>query len=244
MVSRKAFVESHGATCSNWTWSWSFVNHDDRFVIFGAWDTEDDGSKVMVLAEEWATLRDRKQPGYLQSREHVRLVEEEGYRLFTFPMQQSRTEPGNDESAAKIAGFTPELSERELIRVGTGWYAVADGLMPMPEEVREAELLTEGAARTVQVNSYERNPEARRRCLENYGFRCIVCDFSFEDRYGSIGKRYIHVHHLVPLSKIGAEYEVDPVRDLVPVCPNCHAMIHAVRPMLTIEQLHDALRGD
>nr|WP_198021873.1 HNH endonuclease [Algiphilus aromaticivorans] len=213
-------------------------------MIFGAWDTEDDGSKVMILDEEWATLRDRRQPGYPQSREHIRLVEEEGYRLLTFPMQQSRTEPGNDESAAKIAGFTPKLSERELIRVGTGWYAVTDGLMPMPEEVRVAELLTEGAARTVQVNSYERNPEARRRCLEHYGHRCIVCDFSFEDRYGSIGRCYIHVHHLVPLSEIGEEYEVDPLRDLVPVCPNCHAMIHAVRPMLSIEQLHDALRDD
>ena len=244
MVSRKAFVESHGATCKNWTWSWSFVNHEDRFVIFGAWDKEDDGSNVMILAEDWATLRDRRQPGYPQSREHIRLVEEEGYRLYTFPMQHSRTEPGNNESAAKIAGFTPELSERDLIRFGSRWYAVADELMPMPEEVREADLLTEGAARAVHVNSYERNPEARRRCLEHYGYRCIVCDFSFEERYGSIGKRYIHVHHLIPLSEIGQEYEVDPVRDLVPVCPNCHAMIHAVRPMLSIEQLNDALRED
>jgi len=228
MVSRKAFIESHGATCKNWTWSWSFVNDEDRFVVFGAWDTEEDGSKVRILAEGWATLRGRKQPGYPQFREHIRLVEEEGYRLFIFPMQQSRAEPGNDGSPAQIAGFTPELSERELIRVGSSWYAVADGLMPLPEEVPEGDVLTEGAARSVQVNSYERNPEARKRCLEHYGYRCIVCDFSFEERYGAIGRRYIHVHHLVALSNIGQAYEVDPIRDLRPVCPNCHAMIHAV----------------
>ncbi len=36
-----------------------------------------------------------------------------------------------------------------------------------------------------------------------------------------MGEGFIHVHHLKPLSEVGYEYRVDPIRDLRPVCPNC-----------------------
>ena len=54
----------------------------------------------------------------------------------------------------------------------------------------------------------------------------MVCEFNFEAFYGERGKGFIHVHHLSSLAEIGQEYEVDPVNDLRPVCPNCHAMLH------------------
>ena len=59
----------------------------------------------------------------------------------------------------------------------------------------------------------------------------------FEETYGETGKDYIHVHHITPLSDIGERYKLDPVKDLRPVCPNCHAMIHRQKPSLTIEAL-------
>jgi 5-methylcytosine-specific restriction endonuclease McrA len=95
----------------------------------------------------------------------------------------------------------------------------------LPDEV-QTRTLREGATRHVTVNVYERNPEARRRCIEAHGTCCCVCGFSFGDVYGPEAEGYIHVHHLRPLSEIGAEYVVDPVQDLRPVCPNCHAMLH------------------
>jgi 5-methylcytosine-specific restriction protein A len=57
-----------------------------------------------------------------------------------------------------------------------------------------------------------------------------------------MGKGYIHVHHLTPLSTINGEYEVNPISDLIPVCPNCHAMIHKSNPPLTIEQARTLVR--
>jgi 5-methylcytosine-specific restriction protein A len=39
------------------------------------------------------------------------------------------------------------------------------------------------------------------------------------------------------LAEIGEEYEVDPVNDLIPICPNCHAMIHKKVPAFSIEEL-------
>ena len=58
------------------------------------------------------------------------------------------------------------------------------------------------------------------------GCQCTVCGLNFEKKYGEIGKDFIHVHHIVPLNQIGKEYVVDFKNDLIPVCPNCHAMLH------------------
>jgi 5-methylcytosine-specific restriction protein A len=93
----------------------------------------------------------------------------------------------------------------------------------------------EGAVTTISVNRYERDPEARAACLAAWGHNCVVCGFNFGAVYGPRGEGYIHVHHLHPLSQ--GERTVDPVHDLVPVCPNCHAMLHAHGDLWTPGQL-------
>jgi len=97
--------------------------------------------------------------------------------------------------------------------------------------------LSEGAKRTIVVNSYERNRQAIELCKKHFGTNCSICGFDFELEYGEIGKGYIHVHHLTPVSEIGKEYEIDPIKDLRPVCPNCHSMLHRNRNTLTIDEL-------
>ncbi len=126
-MSRKAFIQSHGATCRNWNWSWSFVNESKRFVIFGAWDKFNDGKRAMIFAEGWERYTNgHKSAGYAQSREHIRLVEEEGYELKTFPMLWTDEALDKDgEGPARIKGFKAELTDRRLIRDGDAWYAVS-----------------------------------------------------------------------------------------------------------------------
>jgi predicted HNH restriction endonuclease len=99
------------------------------------------------------------------------------------------------------------------------------------------ELLSEGKIKSVLVNSYERNPKARKICIEHFGVKCQVCDFDFEKKYGKIGKDFIHVHHKIEISTIGNEYSVNPLTDLIPVCPNCHSMLHKKKPTYSIEEL-------
>jgi len=239
MASRRQFIESQGATCKNWAWSWSFVNHEDKFVIFGAWDANTEGSRVLILEDSWAlSPKGARQRGYSQSREHIRLVEEGGYALRTFPMQYGTSDPDDPDAPAKILGFTPELSDKSLVRIGSAWYA-SDGktALRLPQELDETEALKEGAAVSVKVNTYERNAKARDLCLAHHGRTCAVCGFDFEEVYGPVATSGIHVHHIVPVAEIGREYIVDPVKDLVPVCPNCHAVIHCTRPALSVEQL-------
>ncbi|MBS3026713.1 MAG: HNH endonuclease [Dolichospermum sp. DET50] len=102
--------------------------------------------------------------------------------------------------------------------------------------------LYEGSKQIITVNRYERNNQARKQCIQHYGTNCYVCGFNFEKAFGEIGKSFIHVHHLIPLSEINQEYEVNPIEDLRPVCPNCHTMIHQKNPPYTIEQIKNMVK--
>ena len=94
------------------------------------------------------------------------------------------------------------------------------------------------AVTRVEVNQYEHSPDARRVCVAHHGTSCAVCGFSFEIAYGEIGKDFIPVHHLVPVSQLGSAYELDPITDLVPLCANCHAMAHhGVRTPRSVAEL-------
>ena len=117
------------------------------------------------------------------------------------------------------------------------------GVHVYPDEIDPQEPLIEGARRKVTVNAYERNIKAREKCLEEHGYRCSVCKMCFEEYYGDIGRGFIHVHHRKELSSIRSEYEVDPIKDLCPVCPNCHAMLHQEKPALSVDGLRQRLRN-
>ena len=101
---------------------------------------------------------------------------------------------------------------------------------------------TEGAPNQVTLTKYERNPFARKRCIEHHGLSCVVCGFNFEKNYGEIGKEFIHVHHLLPVATVGKTYEIDAIKDLRPVCPNCHSMIHKNKTALTINEITEILK--
>ena len=74
-----------------------------------------------------------------------------------------------------------------------------------------------------------RSAKARKDCIEHFGSTCKVCGLDFEALYGKRGKGFIHVHHLNPMAGAEGPRPVDPKKDLIPVCPNCHAMLHRGR---------------
>jgi 5-methylcytosine-specific restriction enzyme A len=101
----------------------------------------------------------------------------------------------------------------------------------------------EGAAVQILINRYERDPAARERCVTHYGTDCVACGLSLADQYGPEVYGLIHVHHLTPLASVGKRAVIDPVRDLRPVCPNCHAVIHSTTPPRTIDEVKKMVRG-
>ena len=102
--------------------------------------------------------------------------------------------------------------------------------------------LLEGAKDTVATDRYERNRAARQACLEAHGTACTICGFEFANTYGPAFAGIIQVHHVVPLHQLGEEHTVDPVNDLIPVCPNCHVALHS-KPdgTYTPDELRDIL---
>lgn len=113
-------------------------------------------------------------------------------------------------------------------------------ILPLADEVPDAKYC-EGATRSVVVNWYERSPDARRACISAHGTKCVVCGFDFGAAYGKEAEGVIHVHHLNPLALSQGEHTVDPVRDLRPVCPNCHAVIHLGGVCRTIDEVRAML---
>ena len=118
-------------------------------------------------------------------------------------------------------------------------FLVERGYSPivLADEITAAERFWEGALRRITVNAYERDATARRACITHYGTSCQVCALDFEAVYGELGRGFIHVHHTRPLSDVRTAYAVDPVQDLIPVCPNCHAMLHQTSPPLSVAEL-------
>lgn len=140
-----------------------------------------------------------------------------------------------------VPGFAPDEADRLAVRLAAA--TAKDSPYRSPEEPPAGQSFPEGAVTQVTVNKYERDPRARRVCLNHFGYRCCVCDLDFEERYGELGRGFIHVHHLRELSTVGPDYQVDPLGDLRPVCPNCHAMLHKVSPAMPVEELRRKLNA-
>jgi len=121
----------------------------------------------------------------------------------------------------------------------------------LPEEVIENEvvLLKEGTKSKIIVNAYERNSQARDKCLSHYkkknggAIKCEICGFDFGKIYGEQFSDKIHVHHLLELSAIGEEYVVDPINDLLPICPNCHLIAHSRTPAYKPKEIKEMLKN-
>jgi len=122
---------------------------------------------------------------------------------------------------------------------------LALSLLPL-EAVDERELYSmngvkEGKVTYETVKKYERSRINRAACIEIQGVDCKVCGMTFCDKYGTVGGGFIHVHHVEPVSLLGGDYVIDPAVDLVPVCPNCHAMLHKKSPPYTIEEMRSII---
>ena len=110
-----------------------------------------------------------------------------------------------------------------------------------PDDLQDEKEYVEGAKKRITVNAYELDQKARKACLKRHGYRCAVCTMNFQEVYGEVGKQFIHVHHRKPLAGRRTDYTVKPTIDLVPVCPNCHAMLHTSNPPLGIAELKQKL---
>lgn len=140
--------------------------------------------------------------------------------------------------AASLTSINPEdLWQATGSSVADGesqrWAYVACAL----EEKAKEQVYLEGDRYSISSTAIERNPRLRRKCIEIYGYTCAVCAFNFEEFYGDIGREFIHIHHRKELSSLKGPANINPETDLIPLCPNCHAMVHREKPAMDVERL-------
>ena len=111
------------------------------------------------------------------------------------------------------------------------------------EEVQEDSIYSEGNPQQSLATRYERDTRAREACIREYGTTCILCGFDFAKKYGKAMKGFIHVHHTKQLSNLGPNYKVDPTKDLRPLCPNCHAVVHRRRNPYSLDEVRQFLQN-
>lgn len=197
-------------------------------------------------------------PNQSETQEAVFEQEEIGHEREKVPSVQKQGEAfrqAGRQLGERITGLARKIIRKELRPVENRVKRIEKGIRaeiekanskkeqnesPTEEEVTELktkkETYTEGRY-SVKQNRYERNSRARQACIEHYGPQCYVCGFDFEDKYGEIGKGFIHVHHEDPHSEIEDVREVDPIEDMKPLCPNCHGMTHQKTPPYTPKQM-------
>jgi 5-methylcytosine-specific restriction protein A len=153
-----------------------------------------------------------------------------GWRFLKINMVKSPLEI-NTEDQTKTEKLLNQWTER--------FFGLVIALSPLEENSfdESVEGLSEGAVSQVQINRYERSRYNRSLCVNFHGDKCRICGFDFSKKYGDIGTGFIHVHHITPVSKLGSDYIIDPINDLIPVCPNCHAMLHKKDPPYTMEEI-------
>lgn len=150
----------------------------------------------------------------------------EGMRTFVVP----RAVNGNYGFGQSNTWFARDERATEFLKAVVAWMESYAGASlscedPLPQVIPQC-YQESGIGAYVLVNKYERSPLARQKCLEVHGTSCLICGFNAADVYGDDFADKIEVHHIVPIHEINATYRVNPEKDLIPVCPNCHTMLH------------------
>jgi hypothetical protein len=92
---------------------------------------------------------------------------------------------------------------------------------------------------------FARNPGLRDEAIQVYGLHCAACGFDFEAAYGALGKGFIEVHHREQLSTQARLFDAGwtaSVKDVRPLCANCHRMAHRRTPPVPIDELAATIR--
>ena len=184
------------------------------------------------ITEEEMNVQYQNSPGKFQTdvRYAVRHLKDEGYILH---------HSNSDFGIWKLS--TKGIVEGKRLYIETYGYDPHESLDEIKLDIKQIEKendYTEGEKEERLSSYYERNPEVRRESINLHGLKCMVCKFDFEDTYGELGKGFIEVHHVVPISSFNGEHNVNPKTDMTVLCANCHRMMHRKKnTVLSVEDL-------
>jgi len=141
----------------------------------------------------------------------------------------------------------PRLSKPLWVIAGISWTGLTPQ-KPLPEPPDpDSFSFPEGTEKRRWHLTRERNRAlvAKAKSIafeEDPMLRCQVCGFSFTEKYGEHGHKFIEAHHKQPIAELkqGSRTRVE---DIALVCANCHRMLHYGDKTLSIQELKDLLQA-
>ncbi|MDF4204884.1 HNH endonuclease [Maribacter sp. SA7] len=119
---------------------------------------------------------------------------------------------------------------------------IPEGIKQQPSfSANNQDEFLEGFKKEIKTENSYRSGKLVKLAKEKYGTDCVVCGFSFEQKYGQHGKDFIEIHHLIPIEN-GTRKST--INDVAPVCSNCHRMLHKGKTMLSIEYLKEIIERE
>ena len=100
----------------------------------------------------------------------------------------------------------------------------------------------EGEEKKYFITRRERSRRNRLLCLSIHGHRCAACQNDPTEYFTSISS-IVEVHHIEPIATLTSPRPYNPATDLVPLCPNCHRMVHTREPALSVAELRTIIEG-
>mmetsp|Transcript_28445 Transcript_28445/g.53227 ORF Transcript_28445/g.53227 Transcript_28445/m.53227 type:complete len:231 (-) Transcript_28445:78-770(-) len=225
--------------------AWFGVDKQKKRIVVCAPIEYRKGNKLLLLAPKFYRHGRMAKTSYEKCFVALQHAVDEGFKTFAVPTRFYTEHRNKDGQSNRIWEYSDELHLVRLKRSGKKYWALPNDLSNRvaKAETTKAEF-KEGKVFSVILRGKERSASARQEAIRIHGHACKVCKMIFENRYGSLGQGFIHVHHLYPMKNDGGERNVDPETDLVPLCPNCHAMIHRKEPPITIERLIEIYEGN
>ena len=232
-------------TCFEWTVRPELSAAIDELVAEGKVSLEGIHVKVQKTAEELPDV---------EPIEVEKQVEKQVEKVETAPIKRSKPQTLDELIDALIGPVeieeVPETLEELEAKAAleTQQSIVAPVIQPVEEvlQVTPTPSITEKQIEdkvpqeeVVDLIDYEK---AKALCIEYYGAICDLCGFDYGYTYGEAFENQIQVHNIHAQDEVEVVQDTDPIKDLIPVCHNCHQIIHSQNPPVSVEQMRKMIK--
>lgn len=122
--------------------------------------------------------------------------------------------------------------------------ANSESTLSSVEELSEVVNITcEHAQARDEKSDTDYKVKLKKECIDYYGAICDICGFDFGYTYGEAFEQCIDVHNQNSVEGEEILPTTHPTEDLIPICHNCHHIIHSTVPAISVEKMRKMVKA-
>lgn len=122
--------------------------------------------------------------------------------------------------------------------------ANSESTLSSVEELSEVVNITCEHAQAIDEKSdTDYKVKLKKECIDYYGAICDICGFDFGYTYGEAFEQCIDVHNQNSVEWEEILSTTHPTEDLIPICHNCHHIIHSTVPAISVEKMRKMVKA-